>query len=188
MPRPQDLIPDSADLVPSAGARPLVGQIAQDAALAALLGGNLFGRIAMHPALADVGDKAERGKVLNRAWRRYGNVNSLSLVALVGGWLACRDAEHGRLRTSRRRRRLIRAKDVAVGAVAVTGLASAVSGVGFSQQAPEGAVPMDSGSEPAAETPPRAATLKRAVNVLGGLNLAAEASLLIVDALLARGA
>jgi hypothetical protein len=64
-----------------------VGRGAHDLALAALIGGNLFARVAMHPALTDVGDKTERGKVLIRAWRRYGVVNSLALGTLVVGWL-----------------------------------------------------------------------------------------------------
>lgn len=42
-----------------------VGRGLHDFALAALIGGNLFGRVAMHPALTEVSDKAERGKVLN---------------------------------------------------------------------------------------------------------------------------
>jgi len=179
--------PDPSGLVPSRKRLPaLAGQVAQEAALAALLGGNLFGRVAMHPALAGVSDKAERGKVLNRAWRRYGSVNSLALTGLVAGWASARTDERGPLWTSRRCRTLVRAKDVTVGAVVITGLASAVGGIGFAQQAPDGAVPMDTGSEPAAETPPRAATLKRAVNLLGGLNLAAELSLVAVNGLLAR--
>jgi hypothetical protein len=94
--------------------------------------------------------------------------------------------ERGPLWTSRRRSTLVLVKDVAVGAVLVTGLASAAGGIGFAQQAPDGAVPMDSGSEPAVETPPRAAKLKRVVNLLGGLNLAAEFSLVAVNGLLAR--
>ncbi len=156
-------------------------------ALAALLGGNLFGRLAMHPALADVSDKSERGKVLNDAWRRYGTVNSTALLGLVGGWLITRRDEAAPLWTSPNRRRVMTIKDVAVGAVVVTGLASALSGIGFAQQAPEGAVPMDSGSEPAAETPSQAANLKHTVNVLGALNLTAELSLVAVNAWLARG-
>jgi hypothetical protein len=179
-PDPSGLLPTRKRLVP------LAGQLAQDASLAALLGGNLFGRVAMHPALAGVADKAERGKVLNRAWRRYGTVNSLALAGLLGGWLSARRDERGPLWTSRRRRTLVLAKDVTVGAVAVTGMASAVAGIGFAHQAPEGAVPMDSGSEPALETPPRAARLKRAVNLLAGLNLAAELSLVAVNGLLTR--
>jgi hypothetical protein len=66
-----------------------VGRGAHDLALAALIGGNLFGRVAMNPALTDVSDKTERGRVLNRAWRRYGAVNSLGRWwrgGCRGGW------------------------------------------------------------------------------------------------------
>ena len=178
-----------ARLVPSRGRLgPVAGQLAQEGALAALLGGNLFGRVAMHPALRDVSDKAERGMVLNHAWRRYGTVNSLALVGLVGGWVSTRGDEAAPLWTSPRRRSLVLAKDVAVAAVVVSGLASALGGVGFAQQASDGAVPMDSGSAPAAEASPRASRLKHLVNVLGGLNLASEASLLAVNVLLSRSA
>jgi hypothetical protein len=179
--------PDPSGLVPPRKRLPsLAGQVVQDAALAALLGGNLFGRVAMHPALAGVADKAERGKVLNQAWRRYGTVNSLALVGLVAGWISVRNDERAALWTSHRRRTLVLAKDVAVGAVGVTGLASAAGGIGFAHQSAGGAVPMDSGSETAAETPPRAAALKRVVNVLSGLNLGAELSLVAINGLLAR--
>jgi hypothetical protein len=185
------------DLIPSSGAlavdrktrrrlTPLAAQYAQDAALAALLGGNLFGRVAMHPALGGISDKAERGLVLNRAWRRYGNVESAALVALVAGWVSTRNDESGPLWTSPRRRRLILAKDIAVGTVAVTGLAAAAGGVRFSSQAPDGAVPMESGTDTATETPPKAARMKRAINVLGTLNVAAEFALLGVNVLLHR--
>jgi hypothetical protein len=48
------------------------------------------------------------------------------------------------------------AKDAAMGAVVLTGLASAAAGVGFAHQAANGAVPMESGSEPAPENAPLA--------------------------------
>ena len=180
---------DPGDLVPARKRLgPVAGQLAQDGAVAALIGGNLFGRVAMHPALRDVSDKHERGQVLNHAWRRYGTVNSLALVGLVAGWVSARGDERGPLWTSPRRRSLVLAKDAAVGAVVVTGLASAATGVGFAQQATGGAVPMDDGTEPAAETPDRARHLKRLVNVLGGLNLASEVSLLGVNVMLSRSA
>ena len=178
----------AAATIPPRRMRPVVSQFAQDAALAALLGGNLFGRVAMHPALTDVSDKQERGVVLNRAWRRYGTINSTALATLVAGWLSARGDESGRLATSPRRRRLILAKDLSVGAVVISGLASAAGGVGFAQQAPHGAVPMDSGSAPAAETSNRVALLKHLVNGLGALNLATEMALVAANAALERGA
>ena len=44
-----------------------VGRAAHDVGLAAILGGNLFARIGMHPALTEVTDPRERGKVVNAA-------------------------------------------------------------------------------------------------------------------------
>jgi hypothetical protein len=145
-----------------------VGQAAQDVALAALLGGNLFGRLALNPALQEVSDKSERGKVLNRAWKRYGTVNSLALLTLVAGWL--RSAGSDQMR------------DLAMGSVIVTGLASAAGGISFAQQAPGGAVPMQSGSDTAPEASPRAVALKRVVNALGALNIVSEVALAVVRA------
>ena len=65
------------DISTDRDALPILARASQDVALAALIGGNLFGRVALNPALEDVSDKSERGRVLNRAWRRYGTVNSL---------------------------------------------------------------------------------------------------------------
>jgi hypothetical protein len=162
------------------------GRAAHELSLAALLGGNLFGRVAMNSALEGVSDEAERGKVLNRAWRRYGTVNSLALIGLVAGWLPARLAKADSRWSSERERRLTTAKDVAVGAVVVTGLASAASGVSFAQQAPDGAVPMQSGRDAAPDATPRAARLKRVVNALGALNLASEVALSVINASLPR--
>jgi hypothetical protein len=188
------------------------GSAAQDVALAALLGGNLFGRLAMNPALGSVGDPAERGKVLNRAWRRYGTVNSLALATLLATWLPARlrereqrrppggplarlrDVAGPRLRVGRRaepeitprERTLTHAKDIAMAAVFLSGIASAIGGVWFARQAPEGAVPMQSGRDASPETPPRAAFLKRLVNGVGALNLTSELALAVINASLQR--
>jgi hypothetical protein len=180
---------DPAGLIPSRRRLgPAAAQFAQDGGLAALLGGNLFGRFAMHPALSDVSDESERGKVLNHAWRRYGNVNSLGLLGVVAGWLSTRGSQSGALWTSPDQRTLILAKDIAVGAVAVTGLASAAGGISFAHQASEGAVPMADGTQTNSDTPSRARSLKRIVNVLGSLGLGAELLLLSVNVLLSRNA
>lgn len=154
--------------------------------VAALIGGNLFARTAMHPALADIGDERERGKVLNHAWRRYGFVNSAALGATVIGWAGARAGEVRPALLSGRERRLAAAKDVAVGATALTGVASAIAGVGFARAAPEGAVPMSDGDDPAAATPPGAARLKRVATVMGTLHLASAVGVVAVNASLAQ--
>lgn len=41
------------------------GRAAHEIGLAAILGGNLFARIGMHPALSEVSNPRERGKVVN---------------------------------------------------------------------------------------------------------------------------
>src|ERR687883_104948 len=84
------------------------GRAAHDLGVAGLLGGNLFGRLALHPSVTEISDERERGKVVNAAWRRYGTVNSLSLAAVVAGWLPAR--------THAADDSLARAKDVAVAA------------------------------------------------------------------------
>src|SRR5947209_1900567 len=125
-----------------------IGHTAHQLGVAALLGGNLFGRLAMHPALASVSDQAERGAVVNRAWRRYGTVNSAALVAVVAG---------SRVDGARSP-----ARDAAVAAVVVTGLATAVEGMRFAGSAPGGAAErVASGAASGARAPTARARLPR---------------------------
>lgn len=163
-----------------------LGRAAHDAGLATLLGGNLYGRMAMHPALADVSDAAERGRVLNRAWRRYGWLNSAGLVAVVGGWVGARLNEARPSSLSARERKLALAKDASVAAVALTGIGTAVTGIRFSKTAPDGAVPLEDGNSPAPETPEAATRLKRRVNALSTASAISELSLVAVNAALGQ--
>jgi hypothetical protein len=151
---------------------------AQEVGLAALLGGNLFGRLAMHPALRRVHDERERGAVVNTAWRRYGTVNSLSLAAVIAGWAGEKRFSNG----GKHDDQLARAKDVAVSAVALTGVAAAIEGVRFSRSCPDGAVPLADGNTPAWDTPPGAARQKRILTALSTANLGAELALAAINA------
>ena len=161
-----------------------VGRAAHDAGLAGLLGGNLFGRLALHPSVTEISDAGERGKVVNAAWRRYGAINSLSLLAVVTGWAGARLDEAADRRLSPEERRLARAKDVMVGVVAVTGLATAAQGVRFSKLEPGGAVPLRDGDHTAPEATETERRMKRRINRLGAASLAAEAGLVAVNAAL----
>ncbi len=163
-----------------------VGRAAHDIGLAGLLGGNLFGRLALHPSVTELADKAERGKLVNAAWRRYGLVNSISLVAVVGGWLGARAQEAAPDRLSPAERRLAVAKDALVGLVVVTGGVTAVEGVRFSRQAPDGAVPLDDGDHAAAEASEAQQRAKARLNALGLASLAADLALVAVNAALAQ--
>jgi hypothetical protein len=163
-----------------------LGRAAHDIGLAGLLGGNLFGRLALHPSVTELSDKGERGKLVNAAWRRYGIINSVSLVAVVGGWLGARVKEAAPGQLSGGERRLAVAKDALVGVVAVTGVATAAEGVRFSRQAPGGAVPLEDGDHTAAEASAKQRRTKARLNALGAASLAADLALVGVNAALGQ--
>ncbi len=162
------------------------GRAAHDIGAAALLGGNLFARSAMHPALRAVGDARERGQVTNGAWRRYGVVNGLSLAAVLAGWGGARAQEGQDGKLSSTERGLARAKDVAVVAVAVTGVASAIEGMRFNRTEPDGAVPLTDGDTAAPEATEHETRLKRRLRFLSSASLAAETALVAINAALAQ--
>jgi hypothetical protein len=163
-----------------------IGRAAHDVGLAGVLGGNLFGRLALHPSVTEISDAAERGKVLNAAWRRYGVIQSAGLAAVVAGWTLARAQEAGDARLSPAERRLARAKDALVGVATVTGAATAAAGIRFSRTAPDGAVPLRDGEHAAPSAPGAAKRAKRRVNALGLAAIAAEAGLVAVNAALAQ--
>jgi hypothetical protein len=161
-----------------------LGRAAHDIGLAGLLGGNLFGRLALHPSVTEISDPAERGKVVNAAWHRYGTVNTLSLLAVTTGWLGARLDEASDRRLAPAERRLARAKDVLVASVAISGLATAAEGVRFARIVPGGAVPLADGDHTAPQAGDAAQRAKRRLNVLGAVSLAAEAGLVADNAAL----
>jgi hypothetical protein len=163
-----------------------VGRAGHDIGLGALIGGNLFARVAMHPSLGEIGDQRERGKVLNRSWQRFGPVNLIALGAVVAGWAGARLDEASPAMLSGRERDLAVAKDVAVVAVAVTGVATAVEGIRFARSEKEGAVPMASGDRTAEGASAQSHALKRRVNVLGAAQLASAIGLAAVNAALGQ--
>src|SRR3954452_699365 len=163
-----------------------VGRAAHAISLAALLGGNLFGRVAMHPALSLVSDSRERGRVVNQAWQGYGIVNSFALGALLASWVPARFGETRAELLSEEERTLAVGKDIAMGAVAITGMAAAVQGIRFARMESGGAIPLEDGSTPAPEAPQSEAAAKRRLNMLGSAQLAATLALATVNAALAQ--
>jgi uncharacterized membrane protein len=163
-----------------------LGRAAHDIGLAGLLGGNLFGRLALHPSVTRISDKAERGELVNAAWRRYGIVNSVSLLAVLIGWVGARANEAAPKQLSPAEQRLALAKDVLVGVVSVTGVATAIEGVRFARRAPGGAVPLEDGDHTAPEASEAQRDAKRRLNALGLASLGAEISLVGVNAALTQ--
>jgi hypothetical protein len=163
-----------------------LARVTHDVGAAGLLGGSLFGRFALHPSVTAVRNPAERGKVVNAAWRRYGAVNGLSLAAVTAGWIAARATDARPSVLSERERRLAWIKDALLAGVAASGVATAVTGVRFSRLEPGGAVPLASGDRPAPEATREEARLKRRLNWLGAVTTGAELGYVAANAALAQ--
>jgi hypothetical protein len=159
---------------------------AHDVGLAAWLGGAMFGKLAHNPALVKIASHTERGSVSNAAWNGYNPINALGLGTAALGWAAARmtEAENGNL--NGRERALSAAKDALMASSLVTGALSGIQGARLARQAPDGAVPMETGTKPTLETPPRAAGIQRTLGVLGNLNIASGVGLVAVNAILAQ--
>lgn len=159
---------------------------AHDWGLASFLGGSMYGKFAMNPAVKVIDSKADRGKVTNTAWNGYNVINGVSLAAVGLGWGAARLTEARPDRLSARERNFAKAKDGFVASTLITGIASGIQGARLAQQAPEGAVPIDSGTSPAEETPKKAATIQRTLGVLGNLSILSGVGVVVSNALLAQ--
>lgn len=162
------------------------GRAAHDVGLAAIIGGNLFARVGMHPAVAAIEDPRERGKVVNAAWRRYGTVNSLALASVLAGWAGARAEEASPRMLSGRERRLALGKDAAVAAVAVTGIAAGLEGMRFRSMEPEGAVSLADGDSASAEATPGERRAKGVLRAIGSMHLLAAIALAAVNSSLSQ--
>jgi hypothetical protein len=159
---------------------------AHDVGLAAWLGGAMFGKLAHDPSLVKIASHSERGSVSNAAWNGYNPINALGLGTAALGWAAARvtEAENGKL--SGRERALSTAKDGLMASSLLTGVLSGIQGARLARQAPDGAVPVETGTVPAPETPAKAAGIQRTLAVLGNLNIASGVALVAVNAMLAQ--
>ena len=138
------------------------------------LGGTVFGLIALNPTVKRIGDRGERGRLLNEAWKRFQTVGVLAMGLTVAMWRlgGLKEAE-GDLDPI-----LAGAKNFLLGGALLTTVASAISGMRIASQAPEGATPVESGTEPAPETPGEAARSRRLSAFLGAGTVALVAGVL----------
>jgi hypothetical protein len=163
-----------------------IGRAWHDVGLGTIVGANLFAQVGWHPALRDVSDERERGKVTNEAWRRYGVVNGFALVGIVSGWLGARAFEASPDKLTERERRIATAKDALTGVIAVTGIASAALGTRFYEMGENGAVPMRDGDHASGQASVEATRTKRALSALSRIQLASALTLGVVQAGMAQ--
>jgi hypothetical protein len=138
------------------------------------VGGTIFGLVALNPSVARIADRSERGRVLNEAWTRFQAVGVLAMGVTVAMWRlgGLKEAE------SNIDPALAGIKNVLLGGAFITSVASALAGRRIARQAPEGATPVESGAEPAPETPEEAARSQRLSALLGAATVALVAGVL----------
>jgi len=162
------------------------GRIAHDIGLATWFGGQVFGKFALNPVVRVIDDEATRGKVVNGGWFTF---NPMGVAGLAAGGIvhvAARRTEVADRNLRPVERTIARAQDVLLATSAVLTVATGVQSARFAKQAPGGAVPIQDGTTPSAQTPPAAAALQRSIGALGNGTILAGAGLLITNALLDR--
>ena len=158
--------------------------VLHDLGLATLFGGTLFGKLALHPAANRIPDERKRGEVINAAWNKFQFAHLASLATVGITWFVGRGLRSGR-EVGRQGRQTTLAKDVLVGAMLGTGVATAVTGMLLGRARARTQAPMQGGLEPAPETPPKVGALQRAVNILGDVTLLLVAGVQATTAMLA---
>lgn len=165
-----------------------VNQVLHNVGMAAWVGGALFGRVAHNPSLSRISSHAERGAVANAAWNAYNVVNAAALTAVGLGHVGGRLTELRSSNLSARERPFVRAMDAFTAVGLATGVVSALQGARLARQAPGGAVPVETGTAPAPETPATAARIQKSLNVLGLVNVASGIGLVAATGLYWRSA
>jgi hypothetical protein len=159
-------------------------KIAHNMGLATWFGGALFGQIALNPTIERISDKNERGRVLNEAWGRFNAANFPAIAATLLTWRLGNLKDDAELRAPA----LTRLKNLLLGGAAVTGIASGILGARIAKQASEGDTPVESGTQPAPETPEEAASSQRLISLTGPSNLALLVGVLAVSAVIENSA
>ena len=150
--------------------------------LAAGFGGNLFGLVAVNPALAEIQSKRERGKVTHVAWNRSQKVNGASLALMATTWFVGR-ALRGRT-AGKRPHALTLTKDVLVGGALLGGASAMLFSHLLDREITRNNEPLQIDSPPTAVTKRRVADLQKITNSVGRFNVLMNAAVLAVTALL----
>jgi hypothetical protein len=162
--------------------------LVHDMGLAATIGGTLFGRIALQPALYKAALPEERDLISADAWKRFSWINVLGHAAFAVPWLVGRTLLSGN-EVSVKARELTKAKDIFVIASVATGVSSVLLGRLLAKRGMQGrgaqAVKEGERFGHSEREITRTTGIKRAVGFLGILNLLATAGVGAMTTLLA---
>ena len=155
--------------------------VLHDVGLATAIGGTLFGREALQPAIREIKDPIERGQVSEVAWRRFSWMNLAGHVAVAATWFFGRSMLTGR-EVSKSARGLTIAKDALVIASLVTGVTSILLGRVLGSRITDHE---RISTSPGAGDNQSTRRLQRAVSAFGMANLAANVGVAGVTSALA---
>jgi hypothetical protein len=159
-------------------------KIAHHLSLATWFGGSLFGQIALNPTVSRISDRRERGRVLNESWGRFNAVNFVAIATTLLVWRLGGLRQDGELRAPA----LVRLKDLLLGGATINGIASGLLGAWIASQRSDGGTPVESGTEPAPETPEEAARSQRLVALTGTSSLVLLAGVIAVSTVIEASA
>lgn len=156
-----------------------VSRSLHDIGLSAWFGGTLANAVALNPAASAAGNAADAGAVVNAGWDRWTPINAAAIGAHVIGSI-------GQLQGNSER--LGKQQGVASMALVKTGLtAAALGATAYSRVlgrkvSEQTHVPVASGTEPAASTPPEVAAAQRQLRLLQWAIPALTGAVVIVSA------
>jgi hypothetical protein len=157
---------------------------AHELGLAATFGGIVFGQSGLGKAVKVLPNETDRSRVLEESWRTFAFPKALGVITAGATWLIGRSLFSGRL-MGKEMRRLVVAKDVALGITVLSGIGAQIVGRQLANEQP---FPVQGEGQPSAQTPEKAAALQRTVSILGFVQLlAAGSALVLTSALNVRG-
>jgi len=159
--------------------RDTVSRSLHDLGLAAWFGGTLANAVALNPAASAAHGDSDTGAVANVGWDRWTPVNAAAIGAHVIGSVGQIQGNMGRLHAQKGVASMALLKTaLTAGALGVTAY-SRVLGRKVSEQT---RVPAESGTEPAAATPPDVAAAQRQLRMLQWAVPAVTGALVVISA------
>ncbi len=152
-----------------------------DLGLSAWFGGSMMGAVGLNGAAGEVDDRSQRARVANAGWARWTPVNLAAIGVHVLGALQLTRANKGRVATQSGVATASKAKAVlTLGALGAT----AYSRVLGQRVMAAGDVPVESGTEPSAATPPEVESAQRQLRLLQWAIPALTGGALVLNALM----
>jgi hypothetical protein len=144
-------------------ARDTISRSLHDLGLAAWFGGTLSNAVGLNAAAAEAGRSTDRGAVANAGWDRWTPVNAVAIGAHLVGSVGQLLGNKGRISGQEGVASMAAAKTaLTAGALGVTAYSRKLG----KQVSQERQMPVASGTEPEAGTPPTVAAAQRKLRVL----------------------